>query len=174
MLTNVPSGADQVTAFDQDATRLLVLAQYLAGQFNLESLALKLHLNRIDARQTVADFLNAALAISNVPVEAVTQLSHRLAVSNSQVSRLNLELAETRQELDAERRNLANLARQIGPLHRRLNSLRDTVEITRSYLALVPSADPDLLARLTAALEAEELFVTAELPFSDPPLEEVA
>ena len=157
MLTE--TAADQ-NAFDQDAIRLLCLAQYLAGQFNLESLALKLHLNRIDARAAVSEFLNAGLANANVPVEAVTQLAHRVAVANSQVSRLNLEL-------DEERRHLADLAREVASLYRRLNSLRDTVQIARDHLALVPSADADLLARLTAALEAEGLFA-GELPFTDP------
>lgn len=155
-----PTGADQ-TAFDQDATRLLVLAQYLAGQFNLESLALKLRLSRIDTRAAVAEFLSAALANANVPIEAITQLAHRCAVANSQVSRLNLEL-------EGERRHLADLAREVSGLYRRLNSLRDTVQLARDHLALVPSADADLLARLTAALEAEGLFTAGDLPFTDP------
>ena len=164
MLTNIPTATDHIP--DQDAARLLVLAQYLAGQFSLESLALKLHLNRVDTRQAVSEFLNAALANANVPVEVITTMAHRVAVANSQVSRLNVEVDEGRRELEAERRHLADLAREIAGLYRRLNSLRDTVQITRDHLALVPSADADLLARLTAALEAEGLF-TADLPFTD-------
>lgn len=155
-------------ATDQDAIRILYLAQYLAGQFNLESLALKLGLNRIDARAAVSEFINAALANANVPVEPVAQLSHRLATANSQVGRLNLELEELRNDLSGERRALADLARDMAALYRRLNSLRDTVQLTRDYLALMPSADADLLARLNAALEAEGLFTAGELPFTDP------
>lgn len=143
---------------DRASAQLLAIAQYLAGQCSLEDLAPKLHLNRVDTRQAVTDFLNGALANANVPVEAITNMAHRVAVAHSQVTRLHQELSDLNTELDAERRHLADLARQIGPLYQRLNSLRDTVQIARDHLALLPHADPDLLTRLTATLEAESLF----------------
>lgn len=158
-ITPIPGITD--APVDLTATQLLSIAQYLVGQHSLDTLGQKLGLNRVDTRQAVSEFLNLALSHSNVPVQAIVALSHRLAVAETQLNRLITEcdeLHQLHQELDAERRHLADLARQTGQMLKRIHSLSDTVQLARDYLALLPQADPDLLARLNTALEAESHF----------------
>jgi hypothetical protein len=104
-------------------TNALAIARYLLGDITEGRLCRQLGLDRLEARERVAEFLNLAIANASVPIERTGQLEERLARANADVERLELEVEDLRHDLRAERGHVVELLRVAEYARRLTNDL---------------------------------------------------
>jgi predicted RNase H-like nuclease (RuvC/YqgF family) len=113
---------------------VLAIGRFLIGEITENVLAKKLDMDRLEARATVVQFLNTAIANAQVPIERISTLENRLANLTAQVSRLDLDRASLLDQITAEQSQNHDLRNKLQRALFEIEELRQDLESERRHV----------------------------------------